>query len=138
MGTTTCARTCAPTRISIMQGVASALVRAVDPTSDGGPQGQPTSGGQASSGGGSATGFEAAFQANTSNLWTVGSAGNDDWQLGMMSGTSPSITAVPGGFEAAFQANTSNLWTVGSAGNTDWRLGMMSGTSPSITAVPGG
>jgi hypothetical protein len=25
-----------------------------------------------------------AFQANTSNLWTVGPGGRDDWHLGMM------------------------------------------------------
>ena len=74
---------------------------------------------------GTGGGFEAAFQANTGSLWTVGSAGNQDWKLGMMSGTSPSITALPGGgFEAAFQANTGSLWTVGSAGNQDWKLGM--------------
>ena len=82
---------------------------------------------------------EWAFQANTSNLWTVGSAGNSDWQLGMMADTSPSITALSnGGFEAAFQANTGSLWTTGSAGTSDWQLGMMAGTSPSIAALAGG
>jgi hypothetical protein len=35
-------------------------------------------------------GYEAAFQAS-SNLWTLGWAGNNDWHLGMMPGTSPSI-----------------------------------------------
>ncbi len=82
---------------------------------------------------------ETAFQANTGDLWTVGSAGNTDWHLGMKAGTSPSLASLPsGGFEVAFQANTSDLWTVGSAGNTDWHLGMMAGTSPSITALAGG
>ena len=32
---------------------------------------------------GTGGGFEAAFQANTGSLWTVGSAGNQDWKLGM-------------------------------------------------------
>jgi hypothetical protein len=91
-------------------------------------------------GGGAAPGLvQIAFQANTTDLWTVGDAGNKDWKLGMMPGTSPSITALSGGgFEVAFQANTGDLWTVGDAGNTDWKLGMMKGTSPSITALPGG
>jgi len=80
-----------------------------------------------------------AFQANTSNLWTVGPGGRNDWRLGMMSGTSPSIAALKGGgYQVAFQANTGNLWTVGSAGNKDWGLGMRAGTSPSIAATPDG
>jgi GH25 family lysozyme M1 (1,4-beta-N-acetylmuramidase) len=81
---------------------------------------------------------ETAFQANTGNLWTVGTGGDKDWKLGMMDGTSPSIAAVKGGFEVAFEANTTDLWTVGDAGNRDWKLGMMPGTSPSIAALPGG
>ena len=36
--------------------------------------------------------FEVAFEANTSSLWTVGNAGNEDWSLGMMVGTSPSAS----------------------------------------------
>jgi hypothetical protein len=39
-------------------------------------------------------GYEVAFQANTSHLWTVGSASNGDWNLGMMAGTSPSIAGL--------------------------------------------
>ncbi|MEO8874886.1 MAG: GH25 family lysozyme, partial [Polyangiaceae bacterium] len=94
--------------------------------------------GGGSSGGASST-VETAFQANTGSLWTVGTAGNTDWKLGMRDGTSPAIASLTGGgFEAAFQANTSSLWTVGSAGNKDWALGMMAGTSPSITALDGG
>ena len=87
----------------------------------------------------SSSGYEVAFQANSGNLWTVGSAGNAAWPLGMMANTASSIASLAGGGqEAAFQANTGNLWTVGSAGNAAWPLGMMPGTSPSITALPGG
>ncbi|MDB4941676.1 MAG: hypothetical protein JWP97_1210 [Labilithrix sp.] len=82
---------------------------------------------------------ETAFQANTGDLWTVGTGGNRDWKLGMMAGTSPSITALPDGrYEVAFQANTGELWTVGTAGNRNWKLGMKAGTSPSITALATG
>jgi GH25 family lysozyme M1 (1,4-beta-N-acetylmuramidase) len=82
---------------------------------------------------------EFAFQANTGDLWTAGNAGTQDWHLGMMAETNPSLAALAtGGFEVAFQANTTDLWTVGNAGNRDWHLGMMPGTSPSITALPGG
>ena len=80
-----------------------------------------------------------AFQANTSNLWTVGAAGCRAWELGLMAGTSPSIAALAGGgFQVAFQANTGSLWTVGTAGIRDWGLGMMGGTSPAITGLAGG
>jgi hypothetical protein len=80
-----------------------------------------------------------AFQANTSNLWTVGPGGRNDWRLGMMKGTSPSIAALKGGgYQVAFQANTGNLWTVGSAGDKDWGLGMRAATSPSIAATADG
>src|ERR1043165_3794069 len=34
---------------------------------------------------------EIAFQSNTHNLWTMGTALDRDWKLGMMPGTSPSI-----------------------------------------------
>ena len=80
-----------------------------------------------------------AFQANTSDLWTADdSFGGTNWSLGLMSGTSPSITAVNGGYEIAFEANTGDLWTVGTLGDTAWNLGMMNGTSPSIIALDGG
>jgi hypothetical protein len=84
-----------------------------------------------------------AFQANTSNLWTfgVGTSGYGDTRLGMMLGTSPSITSMPsGGYMVAFQANTSNLWTfgVGTSGYGNTGLSMKSGTSPSIAALSGG
>jgi Peptidase family M23 len=87
----------------------------------------------------SSSAYETAFQANTSDLWTVGSDSHGAWNLGLMKGTSPSIVNLAGGgYEVAFQANTSSLWTVGRAGNRDWGLGMMAGTSPSITALAGG
>jgi hypothetical protein len=35
-------------------------------------------------------GFEVAFNSGTS-LWSVGSSGNTNWQLGVSQGTSPSI-----------------------------------------------
>lgn len=75
--------------------------------------------------------FGFAFQANTGNLWNDGT----DLGLGMMPGTSPSVTGLSGSeFEVAFQANTGNLWTVGDAYNSDRGLGMMSGTSPAIAS----
>jgi GH25 family lysozyme M1 (1,4-beta-N-acetylmuramidase) len=97
-------------------------------------------GGGSGGGGGKVSSVnEVAFQANTGDLWTVGSAGNTDWHLGMFPGTSPSIAGLAGGgFQAAFEANTGNLWTVGSAGMRDWSLGMMHGTNPAITAVGDG
>jgi hypothetical protein len=59
--------------------------------------------------------WQAAFQANTGNMWVVGAKGDPgDTHLGMRPGTSPSIIALPGGgWQAAFQANTGNLWVVG-------------------------
>ena len=101
-------------------------------------------GGGGGGGGGGGSGrvssvLETAFQANTGSLWTVGSAGNRDWALGMRGGTSPSITSLSGGgFQVAFQANTGSLWTVGTAGMRDWGLGLMNGTNPSITALANG
>jgi len=82
-------------------------------------------------------GYEMAFQANTGNLITIGTAGNKAWNLGMMAGTSPAITGLlGGGYEVAFQANTGSLWTIGSGAGSDtpgdWNLGMKGGTSPSI------
>ena len=85
------------------------------------------------------SGFAVAFQANTGDLWTVGSPGNVSWQLGMMPGTSPALAVLSdGGYVVAFQANTGNLWTAGSGGCRDWQLGMMPGTSPAIAGLSGG
>jgi hypothetical protein len=39
-------------------------------------------------------GYEIAFQANTGDLWVIGALGDTAWNLGMMSGTSPSIAAM--------------------------------------------
>ena len=85
--------------------------------------------------------WQAAFQANTGNLWVVGT--QDDcgsMGLGMMAGTSPSIASMPSGaWEAAFQANTGNLWVIGTQDDCgSMGLGMMAGTSPSITSMPSG
>ena len=79
---------------------------------------------------------EVAFQANTSDLWTTGTAGTKNWKLGMMESTSPAIAAdTKGNYEVAFQANTGNLWTATSGGGgEDHHLGMMDGTNPSIPA----
>ena len=80
-----------------------------------------------------------AFQANTGSLWTTGTAGSHDWQLGLAAGTSPSIAGLPsGGFQVAFQANTGELWTTGTSGTNNLHLGMMAGTSPSIAGLVGG
>jgi hypothetical protein len=95
-------------------------------------------------------GFEIAYQGRTGDLYTVGNVPRmhgaiKDWELGMMPGTSPSITApvsLGGEFEVAFQANTGDLWTVGSTeigaiGNLDWKLGMLLGSSPAIAPLRG-
>jgi serine protease len=57
-------------------------------------------------GGGSTGAFEAAFEANTANLWTEGFDDHGDWSLGMMARTSPAIA------------------------DLNWGLGMYGGTSP--------
>ncbi len=82
---------------------------------------------------------EVAFQANTTDLWTTGTAGTTDWKLGMLPGTSPAIAASGNGYTVAFQANTTSLWVVNSTnGGGDQYLGMMAGTSPAICALKGG
>lgn len=83
--------------------------------------------------------FSTAFEANTNNLWNIDGSGGGDLRLGMMPGTSPSITRLAtGGYQLAFQANTGSLWTTGAAGTKDWGLGMMKGTSPAIAGLQGG
>ncbi len=90
----------------------------------------------------SPAGYQVAFQANTGALWTVGTAGNTAWSLGIKARTSSSIAVLStGGFEVAVQTNGGDLWTIGQgpgAQDIDWHLGMAPGTSPSITALPGG
>ena len=84
-------------------------------------------------------GFQIAFQANSTRLWTVGRAGNYDLGLEMMAGTSPSISALPrGSFEIAYQANTGYLHTWGAIGTANTGARMLSNTSPSITGDYGG
>jgi CHAP domain len=113
-------------------GVLHAKANSSPPGGGPGPTGGgpgPTGGGPGPTGGA----YEMAFQANTGNLFSIGSDRHGDWQQGMMAGTSPSITALSnGGYEMAFQANTGSLITVGTAGGTNWQQGMMQGTSPSI------
>jgi hypothetical protein len=85
------------------------------------------------------SGFEAAFQANTGDLWTYSSAsGAANLKQGMKAGTSPGIAALAtGGFETAFQANTGDLIAVGPK-NYGTGLAMKAGTSPGIAALAGG
>ena len=84
-------------------------------------------------------GFEVAFQSNAGVLWTVGSAGNTNWSLGVTSGTSPSIAGMTSsGWKATWNASVNDLWTLTSGGTgTNLSLSMAAGTSPSITALPG-
>jgi hypothetical protein len=87
----------------------------------------------------SGSGYETAFEANTTHLWTFGSADETDRDLGMASGTSPAIAQLAtGGYETAFQANTTRLWTFGTVSQGDTGLGMAPGTSPSIAALQAG
>src|SRR5262249_46738093 len=91
-----------------------------------------------------------AFQANTGNLWYWSSEGDGsksgaghDLHLGMMKGTSPSITDdgfVRSYLHIAFQANTGHLWEYqsNSGAGYDRHLGMMAGTSPSVAASGSG
>jgi len=88
----------------------------------------------------SGEGYEVAFQGSNHNLWTVDNEGDiNDHDLGMLAGTSPSVTEVQGGGdEVAFQANTGSLWSVSSNNAVyNYNLGMLAGTSPSITGFAG-
>jgi len=86
----------------------------------------------------SRSGYQMAFQANTGNLVTFGSAGNANTGQGMLAGTSPGIARAASGYQMAFQANTGNLITFGSAGNANTGQGMLAGTSPGIAASGNG
>jgi hypothetical protein len=88
----------------------------------------------------------AALQANTSNMLTWRTnAGAANQNLGMASGTSPSIAGLTTGgmwgqgCVVAFQANTTQLfvWTP-TAGAANTLFGMAAGTSPSVAALPHG
>jgi surface antigen len=88
-----------------------------------------------------ATRFAVAVQANTGDLYTYTSdGGSRHVTLGMMAGTSPSITTLADGrYAVAVQANTGDLYTYTSdGGSAHIMLGMMGGTSPSIAAYDGG
>ena len=79
-----------------------------------------------------------AFQANGGTLWTYAlTGGYQNTTMGMMSGTSPSVAALPGGgYVIAFQASKGELWTYSSTGEyKNTTMGMMSGTSPSVAAL---
>ena len=85
--------------------------------------------------------FKAVFQANNNLLSGFESDGsNFTTMLGMMSGTSPSVTTLADGtFEAAFEANNDHLALSHLGGGTlSTHEGMLQGTSPSIAALPGG
>ena len=88
----------------------------------------------------SSTSYRVAFQGNTGDLYTYNSAsGAAHLPLGMMAGTSPSITTLStGGYQIAFQGNTGDLFTYNPSGAAHVPLGMKMGTSPSIAALPGG
>jgi hypothetical protein len=77
--------------------------------------------------------YEVAFQANTGSLWTDGGVGTGNQGLGMLAGTSPSITRYnTAGYETAFQGGNGDLWAQGSNGGGDLGLGMMPGTCPAL------
>jgi hypothetical protein len=86
---------------------------------------------------GSSSDWEIAYQNNNGSVAVYGTLGQGTLSLGMLSGTSPSITGLAGGgYQIAFQANTTALWITGSDGTRSLNLGMAPGTSPSITAIP--
>jgi hypothetical protein len=85
--------------------------------------------------------FKAVFQANTNTLAGYSNSGsNFTTTLGMMPGTSPSVTTLSDGtFEAAFEANNDLLGLSHLGGGTlNTNEGMDSGTSPAIAALPSG
>jgi hypothetical protein len=85
--------------------------------------------------------FKTVFEANNHFLAGSASTGsNFTTTLGMMAGTSPSVTTLADGtFEAAFEANNDNLALSHLGGGTlSTHEGMLLGTSPAIAALPGG
>jgi hypothetical protein len=84
-------------------------------------------------------GFENAFSgAGTTDLWTSGTAGTQDWASTVASGTSPAVAAVAGGYEIAYQTDDGDLAVAGTDGTEDTGLGMMPETSPSIHGLLSG
>ncbi len=85
--------------------------------------------------------YEAAYQGTDGHLWVADPVGTaTDTGLGMMAGTSPSITATGGTtFTVAFQANTGYLWIYSSeTGGRSVGLAMALNTSPSATLTSAG
>ena len=83
--------------------------------------------------------YSVAFQDSNGSLRSEGPGGLTNWNLGLASGTSPSVMRVgASGYEIAFQANGGALWTVGTAGWTNWGVGMAPNTSPSMVRLSNG
>lgn len=84
--------------------------------------------------------YEIAYQGyNDGDLWETGQLWSGNTHLGMMAGTSPSITVLNGGGrEAAMQDNTGILRVTGDQTTGPTPLGMWPGTSPSIAGLIGG
>ncbi|MBV9929398.1 MAG: hypothetical protein JO013_00420 [Alphaproteobacteria bacterium] len=82
--------------------------------------------------------FRSWYQEQGTNILAAATAGPDwnvqEYELGMMPGTSPSVALVGGDVSYAFQANTGALWVNG-AGTPCL---MAAGSSPSIAAFPNG
>jgi hypothetical protein len=85
--------------------------------------------------------FKAVFQANNGYLAFYNSSGsNGTTSLGMMAGTSPTVTQLADGtYEAAFEADNDTLAMSHIGGGwSGTTLGMDSGSSPAIASLPGG
>jgi hypothetical protein len=83
--------------------------------------------------------FEVGAEASNNNLYLYSStSGGDQLGLGMLPGTSPSLTALGGTYDSAFQDNGDYLYVHSPTQNSPFGLGMMPGTSPSITALTTG
>ena len=76
--------------------------------------------------------YEVAYNGTDGDLRTTGKEVKD-WGLGMMAGTSPSITSVNNGnsYEVAMQSHTGVLWTTGHE-FANYNIPMKAGTSPAI------
>jgi hypothetical protein len=85
---------------------------------------------------------EIAFQSNYlggNQLWNETPSAYGFMGQRIMSGTSPSITALAGGgWEEAYQSQNGLLVVIGTDFSFNSQLGMLSGTSPSIAASPNG
>lgn len=87
--------------------------------------------------------YVVAYQGADGGLTTNGDDGARDWQLGMMPGTSATITgtnapitgAAPG-YQMAFHSNQNQLWNAGIAGNGAQPVFLAAGSTPSIVCMP--